>query len=122
MTESQVLELFELWNQALQSGDPRKVAALYAREPVLLPTLSNKVCQNRKDVTAYFERFLKMQPEARLDVSHIRILDEVAIHSGLYSFLLHATDEQVQVRFTFVYQKLEGEWQILEHHSSRMPE
>ncbi len=122
MTESQLLELFDLWNQALQSGDAQQVAQLYAEEPIFLPTLSNQVCRNHQEVTAYFERFLKMRPEAKLDFSNRRLFGDLAVHSGLYSFLLHATNETVPVRFTFIYQKLAGEWKILEHHSSCMPE
>ena len=34
---------FNIWNAALQTGDEKKVAALYASNGVLLPTVSNKV-------------------------------------------------------------------------------
>ena len=34
---------FDRWNMALQTGDPEKVAALYAPDGVLLPTVSNQV-------------------------------------------------------------------------------
>lgn len=122
MTKSQVEEVFEMWNQALQSGDPRKVAELYAETPVFLPTLSSRVCTDRDQVEAYFESFLKLQPRAELDESHERIFDDLITHSGLYTFQLQAEKRRVQVRFSFVYQWREGRWQILEHHSSQMPE
>ena len=122
MPSSQVREIFEVWNQALQSGNARQVADLYAETPVLLPTLSNQVCTDRRQVEDYFSAFLLRQPRARLDVSHERIFDDLIIHSGLYTFLLQAENRAIQVRFTFVYQWLKDRWQILEHHSSRMPE
>lgn len=31
------------WNAALQTGDPEKVADMYAEDAILLPTVSNKV-------------------------------------------------------------------------------
>ena len=39
----EVAALFDLWNSTLQTGDPEKVASLYAPDGVLLPTVSNKV-------------------------------------------------------------------------------
>ena len=41
-SEDEIAALFDLWNQALQTGDARKVVALYAERSILLPTLSNK--------------------------------------------------------------------------------
>jgi uncharacterized protein (TIGR02246 family) len=34
---------FDRWNEALQTGDPEAVAALYMPDAVLLPTVSNQV-------------------------------------------------------------------------------
>lgn len=53
-----VADQFNIWNAALQTGDPNKVASLYAPDGVLLPTVSNVV---RKDHAAkvcicYFAR------------------------------------------------------------------
>lgn len=44
-----VADQFNIWNAALQTGDPNKVASLYAPDGVLLPTVSNVV---RKDHAA----------------------------------------------------------------------
>ncbi|MES9966170.1 MAG: DUF4440 domain-containing protein, partial [Sedimenticola sp.] len=41
MIENQISALFDQWNSALQTGDPKKVAALYESNGILLPTVSN---------------------------------------------------------------------------------
>ena len=38
MEKSEIIVLFDEWNGALQTGDPKKVAALYAADAILLPT------------------------------------------------------------------------------------
>ena len=50
MTENNIPSLFEDWNSALQTGDPKQVAALYETNAILLPTISNKVCHNHEEL------------------------------------------------------------------------
>jgi Calcium/calmodulin dependent protein kinase II association domain len=59
----EVLGLFDSWNAALASGDPKKVADLYAENGVLLPTVSNSVRCDREGLLDYFTNFLKIQPQ-----------------------------------------------------------
>jgi hypothetical protein len=40
----QIEGLFHIWNDALATGDPKIVTALYSSKATLLPTRSNKVC------------------------------------------------------------------------------
>ena len=121
MTESEVKGLFTLWNNALQSGDPKQVTALYAKDAVLLPTISNRIRSNPDAIEAYFVDFLARSPQGRLDQSHIRIFETLAVHSGIYTFSF-ADGSQVQARFTYLYQSSDNDWKIIEHHSSAMPE
>lgn len=58
-----VLGLFDTWNAALASGDPAKVADLYAPDGVLLPTVSNSVRSDKKGLIDYFTNFLKLEPQ-----------------------------------------------------------
>lgn len=117
---------FEVWNQALQTGDAHKVAALYC-EPggVLIPTLSNTIRSNRAEIADYFEHFLLLKPSGKIDQSFIRVLGpDVAINAGIYTFSLtkDGKPDTVKARFTFVYAKEHGRWCIMEQHSSAMPE
>ena len=121
MSESDILKLFEEWNQALQTGDPKQVAALYAEDGILLPTISNKVRHNHEEIADYFVQFLEMSPFGKLDEANVRLFGDIAINSGVYTFTLNGTDK-VQARYTFVYQWNGERWLIAEHHSSAMPE
>ncbi len=125
--EKEILAAFEKWNQALQSGDPKEVAKLYLDngEGILLPTVSPKVRHNREEIADYFEHFLKAHPVGRITEHNIRIYDDIAINSGLYTFEMDQKDgtrADVEARFTFVYKKVDGKWMIAEHHSSLLPQ
>ena len=117
---------FDIWNQALQTRNPQKVAALYCESGgVLIPTLSNKIRSNRAEIAEYFEHFLQLKPSGKIDQSFIRMLGpDTAINAGIYTFSLtkDGKPETVQARFTFVYAKQHDHWCIMEQHSSAMPE
>ena len=122
-SKAEVARLFDVWNEALKSQDAARVTALYAPDAILLPTVSNAVRHNHKEIQDYFVDFLKKAPVGRILESNIMVMDNVAVHSGLYCFDLTDCGEcyTVPARFSFVYRKTEGEWVIVEHHSSHMP-
>jgi uncharacterized protein (TIGR02246 family) len=121
-----IAKQFDIWNAALQTRDPNKVAALYCQPGgVLLPTVSNQVRTNRAEITDYFVHFLELKPAGKIDRAYIRILGpDTALNSGVYTFRLikDGKPTDVQARYTFVYQKVQGKWCIMDHHSSAMPE
>lgn len=119
--ESKIALLFEKWNDALETGDANSVIALYDKNAILLPTISNKVRHNHNEIKEYFINFLSKNPKGKIDESNIRIFNDIAINSGVYTFSF-IDDSSVQARFTFVYKFIENEWKIIEHHSSMMPE
>ncbi|MBN2723134.1 MAG: SgcJ/EcaC family oxidoreductase [Deltaproteobacteria bacterium] len=121
MEQSVIKSLFEKWNDALKTCDPGEVVKLYKPSAILLPTMSNKVRHTPSEIKDYFVHFLSNKPEGKIIESNIRIFGDIAINSGLYSFKF--SDETVtDARFTFVYEKTNDDWLIIEHHSSQMPE
>lgn len=121
MKNKQILALFDQWNNALKTGNPKEVVALYAADAILLPTVSNKVRHNHEEIEDYFIHFLAKVPSGQIDESNVRIFNDLAINSGIYTFTF-ADGSLVQARFSYVY-KWDGEnWLIIEHHSSQMPE
>jgi len=121
--QNAISDQFVMWNQALQTGDPDKVVACYAADAILLPTLSAKVRHNHDEIRDYFVQFLSKKPNGRITEQNIRIYDNIAINSGLYTFSVTENGGQTDVaaRFTFVYRKQENGWLIIEHHSSILP-
>ena len=121
MNQSEIIALFDEWNNALQTRDPQAVAALYATDGILLPTVSNRVRHNHEEIEDYFVHFLAKGPSGKIDESNVRTFGEVAIHSGVYTFTF-GDGSTVQARFTYVYRWNGQRWLIVEHHSSAMPE
>ncbi|NKE60093.1 SgcJ/EcaC family oxidoreductase [Lentzea sp. PSKA42] len=124
-TDDQIKALFTDWNAALATGDAQKVADRYAPNAVLLPTVSNQVRSTRAEIVDYFEHFLQGKPSGTILDSHIAVLDaDDAIDAGTYRFALtkDGKPSTVDARYTFVYEKIDGKWLIVNHHSSAMPE
>ena len=124
--ETIIADNFNSWNEALQTGDPEKVAGLYSPDATFLPTVSGKFNKDQKGTAEYFKHFLELNPTGEIVDEEIQPLgDETILHSGLYNFQVVSEGEQkiVKARFTFVWQKnKQGEWKIIHHHSSVKPE
>jgi uncharacterized protein (TIGR02246 family) len=123
MKTEEIEALFEKWNQALQTGDPDQVVACYATDAILVPTLSPRVRHTHEEIRDYFVHFLSKQPVGRIVEQNVRVYGDCAINSGLYTFAVvdSAQSRGVPARFTFVYRQVDGEWRIVEHHSSLLP-
>ncbi|AZF16075.1 SgcJ/EcaC family oxidoreductase [Pseudomonas sp. R3-18-08] len=126
MKDREIAGLFDRWNSALQTGNVKSVVDLYAPGAVLQPTVSNQVRTTPEQITDYFAHFLALKPVGQINYREIRQLgSNVAMDSGVYTFTLTESDgkvRQVQARYTFVYEQVGGQWKILNHHSSAMPE
>jgi hypothetical protein len=59
ITEEEVKNLFQLWNSVLATLEPDSVAKRYAKNSVLLPTVSDVPRTDYGLVKDYFEGFLK---------------------------------------------------------------
>lgn len=121
---AEIAQLLENWDAALQTRDPGTVAALYATDAILLPTVSNEVRKTPEAIRDYFTSFLKFQPRARVMDQNIRLFDNLSVNSGVYEITLTGEEVETKVicRYTFIYRWYDGGWKIIEHHSSAMPE
>ena len=121
----EISALYAEWNAALATGDPHQVADRYTPDAVLLPTLSNDVRTDRAGIVDYFARFQRDRPLGVVLKSYVRVLRSTeAIDSGICRFTLKRGGGTVHIdaRYTFVYEKIDGKWMIVTHHSSELPE
>lgn len=121
-TEQEIASLFDRWNQSLQTGDPRKVAANYAERSILLPTVSNRPRLTPAERVEYFTSFLVDRPSGAIDLRTVEIGCNTALDAGLYTFTFARTGVKVSGRYTYTYRWDGSQWLITSHHSSAMPE
>lgn len=124
VAKADIAVLFEQWDQSLQTGSPSEVAKNYADDAILVPTVSNKVRHTHPEIEDYFQQFLRLKPDGRIEEQNIQIYCDVAVNSGTYTFAVvkDGQPSDVKARFTFVYHKVGDRWLIVDHHSSGMPE
>lgn len=122
-SERDIAALFDRWNSSLKTGDSQKVAANYADKSILLPTVSNKPRLTKEEKVDYFNHFLALKPEGKIDPTNrvIKVGCNSAFDAGLYTFTL-GDGSTVSARYTYTYEWNGKEWLITSHHSSKMPE
>ena len=120
MPDSIISELLQKWVAAIKSGDPKQVTNLYHDDAILLGTFSNKARVGHDLILEYFENLLKSPVDVEIVSEHPHVLELAVVNSGLYNFVTNG--KTINARFSFVYEKDDGEWKILSHHSSVMPE
>ncbi len=120
-----VEEAFHLWCAYFSAKKLENLISLYEPSAILLPTLADNIIKNHEDRLAYFANLMK-NPKLRVTVieSHIRLINDIAINSGFYTFSFEKDGQLVEIpsRFTFIYKKKSTGWMILDHHSSQMPQ
>lgn len=122
ITEDEVRQLFQLWNDALLTGDSDAVARRYAKNAVLLPTVSDIPRTTYAGIKDYFDNFLKLKPEGKIIESYVSVGENYCKDVGIYEFKKGTDGSVVRARYSFVYVPEDGEWKISHHHSSLMPE
>eukprot|EP00536_Pseudo-nitzschia_multiseries_P005234 jgi/Psemu1/238352/estExt_Genewise1.C_950080 len=120
--KEEVQNLFHLWNDALATGDSSLVASRYAKNGVLLPTVSDVPRDDKAKIVNYFDSFLLKKPQGEILESFVTIGTNWCQDVGIYEFTLGATGDKVKARYSFVYVYEDGQWKIAHHHSSQMPE
>lgn len=121
ISQSEVQQLFDRWNAALQTKDPEQVAILYSRDAILLPTLSDMPRTDHETIVDYFSHFLEKSPKGSINQREIIIGCNMLQDAGLYSFSFN-DGTTAEARYSFIYILEDGEWKISHHHSSLQPD
>ncbi|MEA5571072.1 SgcJ/EcaC family oxidoreductase [Calothrix sp. UHCC 0171] len=124
VTEDDVKILFDRWNNSLRTRNPDIVVSNYAKNAILLPTLSNHWRTSSTEIREYFVKFLENHPIGKIDNRIIKLNCNSVIDTGFYTFTFttHGKKKTVLARYSFVYEYMNGKWLIVSHHSSKMPE
>jgi uncharacterized protein (TIGR02246 family) len=118
-----------LWRDYLAKGtseDPGEILTLYAEDGVLWGTISTTRRDDPAAIRDYFVNAYKALPNLTVTFEdpYIRVYGGTAVNSGYYSFSYEKDGEtrSLPARYSFTLVKRDGEWQIVDHHSSAMPQ
>jgi uncharacterized protein (TIGR02246 family) len=114
------------WIEAFNRRDAGAISALYAPDAVFLGTSSPVLRDSPALVRDYFDGLARLPPDARQSVGEHRVQllgPDAAVSSGYYTLVRTEQGRRVEspARFTFVYQRRDGRWLIVTHHSSVLP-
>ncbi len=121
--ESEIRELLDTWVREVGRKDPAAVAALYHPVAQFWGTLASHVRDEPPEVRDYFDHFLdRHHIEAEIGNLRLREHEGLVLAAGHYIFRWQDEPESDQIkartRFTFVFGRENGQWGILQHHSS----
>jgi uncharacterized protein (TIGR02246 family) len=128
--EDDVAAAMNTWGEYLAKGtseDPGEILTLYADDAVLWGTISSKRRDEPAAIRDYFVNAYKALPELTVTFEdpHIRgDGGDTAVDTGYYTFSYEkgGATQSLPARYSFTLVKRDGEWQIVDHHSSAMPQ
>jgi uncharacterized protein (TIGR02246 family) len=113
------------WAALFTDDNPDPILALYDKEAVMWGTLSPARRDNPAAIRDYFEKAFKALPGHKVTFGDqsIRVYGNTAINTGYYtfSFVKDGKPTSLPARYSFVYVKRNGDWKIVDFHSSKMP-
>ena len=113
------------WTATFVNDNPDPVLALYDKEAVLWGTLSPTRRDDPAAIRDYFVKAFKALPGHKVTFGdqYIRVYGDTAINTGYYtfSFVKDGETKTLPARYSFVYVNRNGEWKIVDHHSSAVP-
>jgi len=124
-----IKDVYAGWCNAIDSskGDVQRVVKYYAKDAILLPTLSARILRNNKHggISDYFVH-LTSRPNIKCKSGMLitqMLSDNLAVNSGYYEFSYTEDGKikKIPARFNFVYKKVGDSWLIINHHSSVLP-
>ena len=113
------------WAEVFTDDNPDPILALYDKEAVMWGTLSPTRRDDPAAIRDYFVKAFKALPGHKVTFADqlIRVYGNTAINTGYYtfSFVKDGEAKSLPARYSFVYVKRNGDWKIVDFHSSKMP-
>lgn len=126
VNEAMIEAQFADFNAAWATKDPAKVTALFSKDAVLLPTVSNNPRTDTAGINDYFIKFLQNSPVGTINTSTVKLGCNMAARLGTWTVAMTdaktGVKSDVKARYSFIYTYQGGEWKIDHLHSSMMPE
>jgi uncharacterized protein (TIGR02246 family) len=117
------------WRDSLAKGtteDPGEILTLYAEDGVLWGTISSTRRDDPAAIRDYFVNAYKALPNLTVifENPYIRVYGDTAVNTGYYTFAFEkdGAAQTLPARYSFTLVKRDGDWQIVDHHSSAMPQ
>ena len=124
-----VAAAMNMWRDYLVKGtteDPGEILSLYAEDGVLWGTISSKRRDDPAAIRDYFVNAYKALPNLAVTFEdpYIRVYGDTAVNTGYYTFSYEKDGamQSLPARYSFALVKRDGDWQIVDHHSSAMPQ
>ncbi|HEX6110714.1 MAG TPA: SgcJ/EcaC family oxidoreductase [Geminicoccaceae bacterium] len=124
-----VAAAMNMWRDYLAKGtteDPGEILSLYAEDGVLWGTISSKRRDDPAAIRDYFVNAYKALPNLAVTFEdpYIRVYGDTAVNTGYYTFSYEKDGamQSLPARYSFALVKRDGDWQIVDHHSSAMPQ
>lgn len=112
------------WGTAYDTRDPRQILARYAPDAVFWGTGSATLRATPEEIADYFKT-APAQPNGRVEFGDfkVRVWGDVAVSTGGYTFTDVRDGQTIRrpARFSFVFRRVNGQWLIVDHHSSAVP-
>jgi uncharacterized protein (TIGR02246 family) len=112
------------WITAFNAKDQAGIAALYAADAVFQGTSSGVIRDTPALVKEYFKSLATLGDQRMATGEHrVQVYGDIAINSGYYTRSGTQDGKPVEgrARFSFVYARRNGQWLIVNHHSSSVP-
>jgi uncharacterized protein (TIGR02246 family) len=128
--EADVAAAMNAWEASLAKGtteDPGPILDLYAEDAILWGTISSKRRDDPNAIRDYFVNAYKALPglTVTFEDPSIRVYGgDTAINTGYYTFSFEkdGATQSLPARYSFTLVKRDGAWQIVDHHSSALPQ
>ena len=126
--QDDVAAAMSMWQDHLAKGsteEPGEILTLYAEDGVLWGTISSKRRDDPAAIRDYFVNAYKALPNLTVTFEdpYIRVYGDTAVNTGYYTFSFEkdGATQTLPARYSFTLVKRDGDWQIVDHHSSAMP-
>jgi uncharacterized protein (TIGR02246 family) len=113
------------WINAFNRKSSTDIVALYAPDAVFFGTSSPVLRDKPELVREYFKGLATLGDSVISMGEHrVQVFGRVALNTGFYTRTAMQDGKEVKspARFSFVYEKRDGQWLIVNHHSSAFPQ